>query len=436
MHSSPHPSSPSPTRSRGIDRRSILRLGAWSVPAMLLASAAPTAAVAAPLRGPARASAIAPFGQAWGPAGPDGTHWPLNTPRPTDAFDRVYRVAANWDAIGAAMNQAARLPVTSTVKIEVAPGVLGNGWGAGSSAGGPMVEVPAGRTSNILIVPAQGWGSVTAAGDARTSNGYSIVGLRKTTFAGFDFSNKIVLLRNCQDVAFAWSTFSSLNITANTAGAAGSIREVRNIEFVECVIPDALNFSSSDTEDRMAFRVGDNRPISGVRMVGCYVAPSYKEAGSSAHADSLQTSGSGTISGLVFEDSVFFQSSSQILQFANTSGVTLAHSLFVGGLRGTGRYPLAPDRHVMVGQNTLWGSATNVVATDTLVLGSASSSWRFTAVEDTLIANRTSPAGAFTLDTTSYGTQSTVLPDDVLDALAPYPTAGRMQAVWSSLAVA
>lgn len=411
-----------PTRT--LDRRTVLRGGAVVAATAIFGFGAPAVARAA--TAPAAVTGSGFFG-------PTGTHWPTRTPLPSDTFDKVVTVAPDWASIGAAIATATTQFPQGKVKILVTPGTLASGNGAGSGAAGTLRNIGAvGRPWRILVMPRDGWGTVKAAGASTPAAGYSFREVKGVTFAGFDFTGKTVLVRNSQDVALAWSTFAALNITANNGlGASG-------IEFVECVLPNVADPTIS-SGDRMAYRVADDSSIDGVTMAGCYVAPAYKPADSSSHVDTLQCSGEGAggIRNLTVTDSIFFQSSSQIMQFEDTSGVTLNHVAVIGGLRGTDRYPIAAGQHVMTGQNGLWGGPiAGAVVRDSLVLASISTAWAFASVTNTVVP-ATPPglsisSGAFTVNST-YASRTTPLGAAWYAANAPMPDPARLATVWASL---
>ncbi|WP_157525120.1 hypothetical protein [Microbacterium yannicii] len=422
---------------RSWKRRDVLRAGLWAIPAFALGQAlTPSTASAATGSVPGAVACEVPGEPVVVPAtgifGPTGGHWPSRTPHLTDAFDLEIEVDPNWWTIQNTIAQALTQQPQGKIKIAVRPGVFDFGYGAGSTDHGVLQGVNAsGRQWRVLVVPRDGWGTVTASGTIAqaASRGYSFVGVSGVSVVGFNFSDQAVLVRDSQDFALAWSTVGQLNVTANGANTTG-------IEFVECVLAKQID----DDNDRMAFRVANNFSIDGVTMRGCYVAPAYKAAGSSAHCDTLQasrSSGSGGIRNLRFEDSVFFQSSSQVLMMEQTRNVTLAHSAFIGGLRGTGRYPIGSGRHVMTGQNTLWGKTTDQVtgvnAADSFIAGSVQG-WSFSSVANTVVSHNPPAAasGSFTVDAT-YAPQGTPLPTSWYSANCPMPDAARLASIWAAL---
>ncbi len=107
--------------------------------------------------------------------GPDGSHWPSRTPRVDDTFAAVVEVPPDWTAIARAISDAVSRHPMGKVKIAVTPGAMPTGGGAGSSAPGVLHGLGnAGRDWRILVVPRDGWGTVTAAGTVDGNQGYSL----------------------------------------------------------------------------------------------------------------------------------------------------------------------------------------------------------------------------------------------------------------------
>lgn len=372
--------------------------------------------------------------------GPSGTHWPDRTPRVNDTFDHVVEVDPVWDQVETAIRDAHAAYPNGKIKIAVRPGQFGIGNGAGSTKDGVLHTVGAeGRDWRILVVPRDEWGTVTGSGGiGKTDEGYAFVDIHGVTLVGFDFTGQSTLVRNCTDFALAWSTFGTIGITANHS------LDLRNVELVECVLPQSIDTAA----DRIAVRAADGRVIEDLRLRGCYVAPSYKAAGdTTGHTDSMQIGASNSEGSRVrfvsISDTVMFPSSSQTFQTEYTDNITFSRSAVIAGLRGTGRYPLGPDRHVMRGENALWGGGPNnsdaangVVVEDSIIMGSVSSYWNFDRVTNTVISKPTSavPAsGSFTVDTT-LPAQDTPLDPAWLNQYAPMPDPARLSQIWAELA--
>lgn len=356
--------------------------------------------------------------------GPNGTHWPTNTPLPTATFAYDVEVDPTWTAIQAAITAA---PASGNARIQVRPGVMPAGNGNGSTDAPTMSGGPTSRASKILIVPRDGFGTVTmnAASTiaSQGSNGYSF-SLANVAMLGFDFRNQGVVLRSCQQFAIGWGRFGVLNVTGNAANSL-------NNELIECVLPDQIDSES----DHSAVRVANGYSVLGLKYAGCYFAPSYKANGSSSHCDTIQFSstGSGGFDDVVFEDTILFQSSSQTLQLATVDTITFDHSAFIGGLRATGRFPIASGRHVMVGQNTLWGGAQDARSLgSTVVMGSINSAVVFTSVTSSVCSTQTALPSGWTVNT-AYDGQST-LQTAWMDANSPVPSAAYLASIWAALA--
>ena len=93
--------------------------------------------------------------------GPDGSHWPSRTPRPTDVFDRTVEVDCSWTAIANAITSLRTIAPNGNVRILVRPGRLA-GNGAGSSSKPVLQGIgQTGRGRRILIMPRDGSASVS-----------------------------------------------------------------------------------------------------------------------------------------------------------------------------------------------------------------------------------------------------------------------------------
>jgi hypothetical protein len=357
--------------------------------------------------------------------GPNGTHWPDFTPLRADTFVYDVEVDATWTAIGTAITNA---PASGNARIRVRPGTLPVGYGANSTDTGVLQGIgSATRTTRILITPRDGFGTVVGQGTiaAGDSQGYGFVNLGGITLHGFDFSGQVVNFRNCRNSALAWSTIGLGNVVAN--GSSG----VDGFQMVEVVAATQL-----DAEiDRMAVRTGSSggNTIVNLDFLGCYFAPVYKANGSSAHCDTLQFSGTGgSITKVLFKDTAFFQSSSQVIMCERLGELTIDNTAMIGGQRAISRYPIAGGRHVMVGQNTLWGGSINAVAKDSYILGSVSSSHSFDSVTNTIVPQSVGApvgSGSFTVDSGYAPFDS--LPGGWLNTNIPLPDGTRLSTIWA-----
>ena len=172
--------------------------------------------------------------------------------------------------------------------MRVRPGVL-PGFGAGATYQ-PVLKGIGKATwkNNILVSPRDGWGTVTITDPVR------IVGVDGVTFARID--TRYVLLTDCVRTAWAQAKVSQgLKITA-------SARAVTACDLYEVVMADA----KIDPNDPFSFAAGTGASLRDCVWEGCYIAPVFRELGSSNHIDAAQMSGSGVYRGLTVRDSTFF----------------------------------------------------------------------------------------------------------------------------------
>ncbi|MCJ1706759.1 DUF4082 domain-containing protein [Microbacterium sp. VKM Ac-2923] len=339
--------------------------------------------------------------------GPDGTHWPENTPRIEEA--RVVEVKPTWAAISAAI--ATESKTSDNVAVCVTPGTITGGNGAGSSAKGVIQDVGnANRASRILVTPCDGVGSVKTAGD----KGVAFVGLRGVSIVGIDFGDTSVMLRNVDAVGFGYTTVRTLLITAN---GAGGVRDTQVIEVVA-----GTEAAEGAGYDRMEVKSAGGYDIAGLTFSGLYAAPHYKARGSSAHTDTIQfvtTSGDGTITDVVIEDSAVFQSTNQGIIAGNNSGGEFRNTLVVGGKTGQLRYPVYEGGQPVIGANSLHGTWSGLAMDTTSVAGSVSPYYSFSEVG----------ASESTKGDRGFSKLEPMTLDD-LDEVAPVPTAERLASIW------
>ena len=220
--------------------------------------------------------------------GPNGTHWPATTPRPGDPGVRVIDVDCSWGAIAGAISGASDADVAAGLHVRVARGTL-PGHGAGANAR-PVLK-GLGKASwkkNILVSPRDGWGSVTISDPVR------IVGVDGVTFARIN--SRYVLLTDCVRTAWAQAKVSQgVKVTA-------SARSVTACDLYEVVMADA----KTDPNDPFSFAAGAGASLRDCVWEGCYIAPVFRELGSSNHIDAAQMSGGGVYRGLTIRDSTLF----------------------------------------------------------------------------------------------------------------------------------
>lgn len=339
--------------------------------------------------------------------GPDGTHWPDNTPRLGDA--RVVNVKPTWAAISAAITAESK--TSDNVVVCVAPGTIAGGNGAGSSSKGVLQDVGnAKRATRILVTPCDGVGTVKTASD----KGISFVGVRGVSITGIDFGDTSVMLRNVESFGFGYTTVSTLLVTANGG------RGVQDAEVVEVVA--GTEAVAGAGYDRMEVKSADGFNVNGLTFSGLYAAPHYKERGSSAHTDTIQfvtTSGKGAMTDIVIEDSAVFASSNQGIIAGSNSGGEIRNTLVVGGQTSQQRYPVYGGGQPVLAANSLHGTWSDLAMETSTVAGSVSPSYSFSEVD----------ASESTKGDRGFSKlQPLTLAD--LDEMAPVPTAERLAAIW------
>lgn len=349
--------------------------------------------------------------------GPTGQHWPSRTPLLTDTFDVTIEVNATWTAIADGIKQAiARAPKGKT-RVLVKPGVL-PGNGAGSSKTPVLKNVgKTGLTHRVLVTPRDGVGTVTFSDSIRLE---LVAGV---SFMGFWLFPNSMVVSAVQDMAWGWSKGQAFNISSNSAAPT------KDVEFVECVTPDARLIDA----DTWAFRTG-GQPYQNLSVIGCYLAPSYKAAGSSAHCDTFQMSGDDPKNGLLIRDSVVFSSTNAgFIPSGGADGILFDHSLMVGGDRMLLRYPLPPGANAFTSGLPAAingaGSVNQMSATDSVFIGNVRGT--FKSVSNTLVTATKPPAatsGAFTSDPSLSSVDAAWL-----EARTPMPTDERLRAAWAAL---
>ncbi|GAA5200894.1 hypothetical protein [Microbacterium jejuense] len=347
--------------------------------------------------------------------GPTGRHWPSRTPRPSDAFDLVVEAECTWKDISRCISYVAERTPHGKGCVLVKPGTL-PGYGAGSSKPPVLQGIGAlGRDYRVLVMPREGSASITF------SDAIRMDAVKGVAFAGFWLFPQSIVLTSVQDFAWARSKGQAFNITAGGSGPASQI------ELVECVTPEAKLTDA----DVWAIRTGDN-PWSDIQIVGCYLAPSYKSATSTAHCDTLQLSGSSPGADLVIRDSVIFASTnSGFIPSDRTSGIVFDHSLVVGGDRMVVRYPLPPDANAFASGKPAAvngiGTVDAISAVSSTFVGNLRGQWL--SVQNCVASIPRPPAvtsGQFSIDLSLNAIGA-----DWLDARAPLPTDEALRLAWS-----
>ncbi|NQX12440.1 hypothetical protein HQQ80_12440 [Microbacteriaceae bacterium VKM Ac-2855] len=327
--------------------------GVVAIAAAVAATAALSSSSSAPSASPSRAAATTPaptptttvaaLPNSGAPAmesvpeavasfGPNGTHWPSDTPWITGTVDVELQVPCTWAAISAAITQIVQnTPAEATARILVAPGIL-PGAGAASGSAATLRDVGSlDRATRILVYPRDGYGTVTVEGSWRWARVFGVAFGGIVTRGGF-------MATGCSGSAFARIKVDAAH---NVYGADG-VEYTENIELVEVVVP-AAQLRNEDVSG-MRTPTDGTGSLRQVTRIACYTAPGYMEAGSSAHTDTVQFSGQNNnyYGEFTSIDCIDFASTNTAFQIGSAPSVRFEHCLVVGGSVGKAVHPL-PD---------------------------------------------------------------------------------------------
>lgn len=357
--------------------------------------------------------------------GPNGTHWPANTPWFDASFGKVIDVACTWDAISKAIASVTDAQIVAGVHIRVAPGTL-PGFGSSSGSKAPLQSVGRGTASkNILVSPKNGWGTVTIADDVR------IKGVKGVTFARIN--GRSVLLTDCSRTNWAHSKVSvNFRMTASSG-------IVRDCNAYEVVMADA----KVDISDPLGFAAGSNSMITDSVWEGCYCAPVFRPDGASDHIDTLQMYGNGAYRGLTIRDSTLFGALNSALQLGGPKPddpelgspfLTLDHSILTAQVIAIQvRYPLPAGAYAPKLGQAINGSgeANQLFAKDSYVFGSMYNT-QWGSVQNSFTAYNKAPtnnkavSGAWVYDPAMMTVAARWFDDRT-----PTPTDDYLASIWS-----
>ncbi len=354
------------------------------------------------------------------PFGPDGTHWPKHTPRPDRSLPSV-QVACDWDSIRTAIAAVTPGQAANGLQLLVAPGTL-------PDLAGRDVLTHAGRVDwkrNVLVLPRDGWGTVTMTGQTR------LTAVHGVTFARFNA--EFVGLHDCSRTAWVHSKLGQgLRIYAEAG-------DVTHCDVYEAVVLEA----KVAEQDPFAYVAGAGRTLHNSTWEGCYGAPIYRPSGSRAHLDTLQMFGGGFYRGLVLRDTVLFGAHNSALQLGGlndgdpregTPFMSLDHCLLVSQTAANvTRYP-APDGAELPPRDQVIngaGEPGQLYATRSVVIGTMyTTQWAevtrsYTSAERAVQGNKAAKGG--------WGfDQDLVNPSNkLLDKMTHTPDDGYLAAIWS-----
>ncbi|MET0671880.1 MAG: hypothetical protein ABWY37_00130 [Microbacterium pygmaeum] len=346
--------------------------------------------------------------------GPNGTHFPDSTPWPGESAASDLVVDCSWEAIGAAVEGLTAAQVAAGAVIRVSPGTL-SGNGAKSSSNPVLAGLgdPAWER-NVLICPADGFGSVTVA-----SEGIRLDACSRLSLFGF-LSAGSFTLTECASMQLGWSRLDALNVT----------RGGTDLEMHELVLGFRYN-----PEDTVGIRPTDANAMTGISRYGCVFGPSVKPADSDAHCDTMQLEGTGTgeFGPFLNVDCVDYGSSNAaMLLHTQVIRAEFRHCMVLGDTLPWEVFPLRPGDYEGT-PNAFSGGCEDVRAYDSVIAGPIGG-MGFTDVQNTILSytpqdkQQPSGSGSWTVDTSVASWDR----DDIMSrqSVEDYETA-TLAALWT-----
>jgi hypothetical protein len=262
--------------------------------------------------------------------GPNGTHYPSeDTPWVNASFDYTTTASAcTWAAVRTAIEACIARPKSEKTRVLIPSGQLaGNGRGASDAAVlSSLGDLD--RDWNILVMPANGRGTVTTA-DA----GIRVATLAGLTFWGIDHgingAGNGMTITSSERLRWCWSAGQSFNCHGSN-GVFG-----KDVAFYECVTAESRIVNG----DAWAFR----ERLDTIQAIGCYIAGTQRFAGDDEHTDTLQLSaaaGGGEVyHDILLQDCALWSSTNQAFQVGDAWDVVVDHTLIVAGGKQELRYP-------------------------------------------------------------------------------------------------
>ncbi len=351
--------------------------------------------------------------------GPNGRHWPARTLRPGAAAHTV-QVACTWEAIAKALQDVTPRQAAAGFEIQVAAGTLPQ-----SDQRDTLSEL--GHLDwkrNVLVVPRDGWGSVTMSGEARLRR------LHRVTFARFN--GDFVALTDCSGSNWAQSKLAhGLRIYAQEL-------DVRDCNVYEAVVERA----DIGDQDPFVYAANGSGSLGECLWEGCYSAPVYRRLGSRAHLDTFQMFGRAPYRGLTLRDTVLFGSHNAALQLGGTVPgdpglgtpfLTLENTLLTSQrVAAATRYPMPAGAEAPTLDQAINGAGEphQLHASDSLVAGTMYTT-KWGEVENSYVSSErstqtnTAQSGSWT-----FRADLADMTADDLDQLAPRPSDSYLAQVW------
>lgn len=379
-------------------------------------SGGPTVAEPTLTSPPATATSLPPV-DAGAAFGPDGTHYPTDTPdiRAGLGDYHVVDVEASATAIRDALDALTPEQVDAGSVIRVAPGDIPN-MRALDGYSNP-------RQQKVLITARDGFESVTG------TLGWRFTDVRGIAVTRVDLAELDV--KGATHCSFGWLRLSNHYLGAAAANGVA----IDDVQFVEVVEPDAV-LKSSDSAQVKAYPPNS---LQNVTIDGSYLAPSFYQDGSYGpgnprpHTDTLQIEGDGITGGIIISDTAVFASNNSAIIIGGVTGITFEHALVVAGGVQQQRYPFpagaAGARGARQGPGSVGAvqgkGGGSISAIDSTFIGSLRPVWATVTNSTTNVPSAVKRDDRFTLDESlsSWTEQD-------LDAVSVPPTADYLRTIW------
>jgi hypothetical protein len=274
------------------------------------------------------------------PNGPSDEYYPFRTPTIAEAhlFDSDHKKIVPFDAkaIEDAANSFTDQQVNEGAVVFIEAGNVA-GSGAESKSTPFLKNIgKKGRSRKILITPFGKWGSCTFSDNVKIQSCYGIA------FGGFNFTNNDGSGRRQGFLAQDCTESSIFNMASLAYVAGQTIDNIPSwdVEFINIVISQSyVKYDINNNADIAVFRTVSNAPVNGVRLLGCYFAPSFQENGSKAHTDTFQFSGDDAYSDIQIKNTVFFGSTNSAAQVGAATRYNFVRSLIIGSEATCVSYP-------------------------------------------------------------------------------------------------
>ncbi|NQX18343.1 Ig-like domain-containing protein [Rathayibacter sp. VKM Ac-2857] len=351
--------------------------------------------------------------------GPDGTHYPSDTPEIRSGGSRftVVDVAASGPAIRRALDALTPSRIAAGAVIRVAPGHIAD------------LSALNGYTNNgrvkVLITARDGFQSVTG-------GSWALRNVTGITLMRFDVDE--VDVKGATHSSFAW-----LRVAENWVGLAASAGlPVRDVELIEVVEPDSA-LKNGDSAQIKAYAPD---VLSDVLVEGGYIAPSYyvdaQYGGATPrpHTDSLQIEGDGITGQVTVRDTVVFSSNNSAVIIGGVRNVAFEEALVVGGDVAARRYPFLRGGAGYPGATNGKGSLSaiqgsgggNVDASGSTFIGSLQPTWDSVSSTRTDLPGKVARSGGFAVDA-GLSTMTAAQ----LDTMSTRPTTASLTRIWDDV---